>query len=77
MWEKLKEWCHHSVTIAWAYAKFAVGAAIAALPVIAGLVADPDVKAQVMQWVPAQHDGIVLMVIAVITYLARMRTAGD
>lgn len=71
---RLKDWCWHSVTVFWAYVQIASGFILTALPFIGGLLLDPDVKAELMRWIPHQYAGIALMIIGIITFFARYRT---
>lgn len=75
--DRVKGWCNNSVTIAWSYAKFGAGAVAMVAPYAVDLISDPDVKAGVMSWIPAQHNSAALMGIAVVTYVARKRTLGS
>jgi len=72
--DRIKAWCWYSLTIFWGYIQFIVGVFIAALPLIADVVATPEVKAQLLEWTPNQWDGVALMLIAVVTVAARYRT---
>ena len=72
--ERLKAWSWHSLTIFVGYVQFAIGAVIALLPLLAEVLASPEVKSQILAWSPDKWDGVVLMAIAIITILARFRS---
>jgi hypothetical protein len=74
MLDRIKAWCWHSITIFWSYVQFVIGGIIAIFPLISDTLSDPDVKAQILAWVPGQRHGIALMVIAIVTAVARFRT---
>lgn len=74
MLDRIKAWCWHSLTIFCGYVQFVIGIIIAALPLLADILATTEVKAQILEWTPNHWDGIALMVIAVLTILARYRT---
>lgn len=71
---RLKDWCWHSVTIFWSYVQIVSGFILTALPFIGGILLDPDVKSELMGWIPHEYAGLALMIIGVITFFARYRT---
>ena len=72
--DRLKAWCWHSLTIFVGYVQFVIGVIITILPLLSEVLASPEVKAQILAWTPDKWDGIALMIIAVFTVLARLRT---
>ena len=72
--DRVKAWCWHSLTIFVGYVQFVVGAIIALLPLLAEVLASPEVKSQILSWTPDKWDGVALMAIAIVTILARFRS---
>lgn len=74
MLDKIKAWCMHSATIFLSYMQALSGTFIIALPIAADLLADDTVKAQLQSWIPGNRWGIALIMIGVVTFLARIRS---
>ncbi len=74
MLSRLKAWCRHSLTIAWAYV---VGLASALLAIVlqgAELLNSPDVKAQIAAVLDPHTVAWIGLGVAVVTALARLRS---
>lgn len=65
----MNEWCHNSMTIAWARAKMAAGAIL----LVAIAAADILQSANVAQYLPPTWAPIVLIALGIITEVARRR----
>jgi hypothetical protein len=74
MLDRIKSWCRHSATIAWAYALAAAGAALEIFPPALDLIGAPDVAEAIKAMLPAQWVGLYTVVIGIVTYAARMRS---
>ena len=74
MLDRVKSWCRHSATVAWAYALAGAGAAMEILPPALDLLGAPDVAEAIKGALPAQWVGLYTVAIGVITYGARMRS---
>jgi hypothetical protein len=75
LWRKLKAACLHSLTVAWTYCLAIIGAALQAIDAIADAFSDPDLKAQIGAAIgDAQTVGRILLGVAVITMIARLRS---
>ena len=73
MWEKIKAWFRHSVTILWARLLAFAGLALASMQ---SLLADPTISGAVQQLLKPQYIPWYVIGIGVITELCRRRTAG-
>ena len=75
MLAKIKASCLHSLTIAWGYALAIVGSVMSIVDHIGDALGDPSLKDQVSAAIgDARIAGRVLLVISVITILARLRS---
>jgi len=74
MWENIKGWFRHSVTILWARAVALAGLLLAAAQ---ALLADPSVGGAVQQLLQPQYIPYYVIAIGLITELARRRTAKE
>ena len=75
MFAKIKAFCLHSLTIAWSYALAVVGGAMSVIDNIGDALGDPSLKDQVNAAIgDARIAGRVLLVISIITILARLRS---
>lgn len=72
MWDNMKAWFKHSVTILWARAMTFGGAVLAAL---LSLSSDPSVSSAVQSVLQPKYIAYYVIVIGIITELARRRTA--
>ena len=74
MWDKVKAWFRHSVTILWARV-----VALAGLLLAAGqsVLADPNVNGAVQQVLQPKYIPYYVIAIGLVTELARRRTAQD
>ena len=66
MYERIKGWFSHSLTIAWSYLLMAAGLLIDVVPMIGS----PEVS----KMLPPQYLGWYTIAVGVITYLARRRS---
>jgi hypothetical protein len=76
MLSRLKTWCRHSLTIAWAYV---VGLASALLAVVlqgAELLNSPELKAQIALVLDPHTVAWIGLGVAAVTALARLRSLG-
>lgn len=73
MWDKIKAWFRHSLTILWARV-----VALAGLLLAAGesLLADPNVSGAIQQALQPKFIPYYVIAIGLITEVARRRTAG-
>jgi hypothetical protein len=76
MLDKIKAWCRHSVTIAWAYVLLAGGFVLEVLPSAADLLASPELSDAMRAVLPSRGVGAFTIVVALVTYAARMRSIG-
>lgn len=77
MWAKIKAACLHSLTVAWSYVLFVVGAAGSFIDTLASLFGDPNLKDQIAAAIgDAKTTGRILLGISVVTLLSRLRTLG-
>ena len=76
VWGKVAAFGYNSATVAFAYVQAAFGFVLAQIDLIAPVVGDPRLKEQISETLGANPTvlGYVLMVIAVITFVARMRS---
>ena len=74
MWDKIKAWFKHSITILWARA-----VALAGLMLMAGqsLLQDPNVTAAIQSLLQPKLIPYYVIAIGLITELARRRTASE
>lgn len=72
MWDKVKAWFKHSLTILWARAVTLVGLLLAAGD---ALLADPNVTGAIQSVLQPKYIPYFVIAIGVITELARRRTA--
>jgi hypothetical protein len=72
MWDKIKAWFKHSVTILWARVVALAGIALAAAP---ALLSDPNVNSAVQSFLQPKFIPYYVIAIGVVTELARRRTA--
>ncbi len=73
MWNKIKAWFKHSVTILWARLLALAGIALAGAQ---GLLSDPNIGNAVQQLLKPQYIPWYVIGIGLITELCRRRTAG-
>ena len=73
MWDKIKAWFKHSVTILWARVMTLGGAVLAAL---VSLSSDPNVGAAIHSVLQPKFIPYYVIAIGLVTELARRRTAG-
>ena len=71
MYDKIKSWFKHSVTILWARIQMAVGIAIAALMALAS---DPNVTGAIQAALQPKFIPYYVIAIGLITEIARRRT---
>lgn len=74
MWEKIKAWFKHSVTIVWARLVGLGGLLIAALGTIADLFELPGIKESIQALLDPRHVPYYIIAFALVTELARRRT---
>lgn len=75
MWEKVKSFCLHSVTIAWSYILAVVGAVLQVIDVAGDIVGDPSLKEQISIVVGDPKTlGYIMLGISIITIIARLRS---
>lgn len=72
MWDKVKAWFKHSLTILWARAVTLVGLLLAAGE---ALLADPNVTGAIQSVLQPKYIPYFVIAIGVVTELARRRTA--
>ena len=72
MWQKIKAWFKHSLTIVWARAVALAGLVLAA---IESLAADPNVTGALQTALQPKYIPYYVIAIGLITELARRRTA--
>jgi hypothetical protein len=73
MWDKIKAWFKHSVTILWARAVALAGVLLAAGQSLLG---DPNINAAVQAILQPKFIPYYVIAIGLVTELARRRTAG-
>jgi hypothetical protein len=73
MWDKIKAWFKHSVTILWARAVALVGLLLATGQSLLG---DPNINAAVQTILQPKFIPYYVIAIGIVTELARRRTAG-
>ena len=73
MWDKIKSYFRHSLTILWARVVAAAGLVLA---VAQGVLAEPTVDAAIRQAMQPKYIPYYVIAIGLITELARRRTAG-
>lgn len=71
---KIKSWCRNSLTIAWSYFLAVLSALLLLAPTLLDLVAIPEVTLLVHSVLPPQWLASYTASIALVTYLARMRS---
>ena len=75
MWAKLKTACLHSLTIAWGYVLALVGGVMSLIGGVSDALGDPNLKEQISAAVgDAKATGRILLVISIVTILARLRS---
>lgn len=75
MFSKIKAACLHSVTIAWSYCMALAGALASIIDDLADALGDPAVKDQINSAIgDVTTTGRVMLVISVVTIIARLRT---
>ena len=74
MWDKIKSWFRHSLTILWARAIALAGLLLAAAQ---SVFADPNVSGAMQQLVQPKYIPYYVIAIGLITELARRRTAKE
>jgi putative exporter of polyketide antibiotics len=75
MWTKLKAACLHSLTIAWGYVLAFVGGFMSLIDGLGDALGDPNLKDQISAAIgDARATGRVLLVISIVTILARLRS---
>ena len=73
MWDKIKAWFRHSLTILWARAVALAGLALATVESMAG---DPTINGALQQALQPRFIPYYVIAIGLITEIARRRTAG-
>ncbi len=71
MLDRLKTLCRGSLTIAWAYVLALVGAVLSMAPLLV------DILPSLQPYVPPGYMGLYTVVIAVVTFVARLRSLGQ
>jgi hypothetical protein len=72
---KLKAFCLHSLTVAWGYVLAMTGAAMTVIDNIGDALGDPNLRDQINNAIgDTRVAGRVLLVISIITILARLRS---
>jgi len=75
MLARIKAVCLHSVTIAWSYCIAVTGALASIVDDLADALGDPGVKDQISAAIgDAKATGRILLLISVVTIIARLRT---
>ena len=75
MFNRIKAACLHSLTIAWGYILAVIGGMMSVIDGIADSLGDPNLKDQINAATgDARMAGRILLVISVITILARLRS---
>lgn len=75
MLARLKATCLHSMTIAWSYCIALAGALASIIDDLADMLGDPGVKDQIGAAIgDVKTTGRILLVISVVTIIARLRT---
>ncbi len=75
MFARIKMLCLHSLTIAWSYCLALAGALMTAIGNVSDVFDDPGLKDQISAAVgDPRTTGRILLVISVVTIIARMRT---
>jgi len=74
MWDKIKAWFKHSVTILWARIVALAGLLLATLQ---GLIANPDINNAVQQALQPKFIPYYVIAIGLITELCRRRTVSN
>jgi len=75
MWDKLKAFCLHSLTVAWGYCLAFVGVTMQSLDAVADALGDPNLKDQISASIgDAKMAGRVLLGISIVTIIARLRS---
>ena len=75
MFAKIKAVCLHSMTVAWSYCVVLFGGAMSVVDQLADALGDPNLKSQIDAAVgDARTTGRILLVISIVTILARLRT---
>jgi hypothetical protein len=74
MWDKIKSWFRHSLTILWARAIALAGLLLAATQ---SVLADPSVSDAVQQLLQPKYIPYYVIAIGLVTELARRRTAKE
>jgi hypothetical protein len=74
MWDKIKSWFRHSLTILWARAIALAGLMLAATQ---SVLADPSVSDAVQQLLQPKYIPYYVIAIGLVTELARRRTAKE
>ena len=77
MWDRVKALCFNSLTVAWSYAAGLVGSVLNNIDALADALGDPNLKDQVAQAFGTEPKilGRWMMLVAIVTFLARLRTA--
>lgn len=77
-WGKVWALCGRSVTMAWSYLLFGVGAAIDQLDSIAATFGDPNFKAQVTEFLHSdpKYLGYFAMLVSAVTIASRLKSLG-
>ena len=73
MWDKIKSWFRHSLTILWARIVTAGGLLLA---LAQGVLGDPNVDSAIQQALQPKYIPYWVLAIGIVTELARRRTAG-
>lgn len=75
IWQKIKASCLRSLTIAWGYVLAFTGSVLAMIDSISDALGDPGLKDQVSAaFGDARTTGRILLVISLLTILARLRS---
>ncbi len=75
MWTRIKACCLNSLTVAWSYCLALAGSVMQAVDTIADALGDPALRDQISSAIgDARTVGRILLVISVLTILARLRS---
>ncbi len=74
MFQTLKAWCLHSLTIGWAYVLVAAGALVEIVPPLLDLASAPEMADAIRGAIPQSWLGAYTIGIGLLTFGARMRS---
>lgn len=77
MWNKIKQSCLHSLTIAWSYVLLAGGTILDSVDTVGNAISSPDLRDQITtSFADPVVLGRCLLAISLINIASRLRTAG-